>query len=453
MNLINRGLNRVGIRLKRATCVLSGEGVENMNHELPKQTATAAVNTVQVEANPHTISSDAGTLVPLLAHEELVRVRKEMPEIFERAAKKVATGELGLIGWGLTLPRVQKLAPEHETKPWFFMGDIHGDFLAWHRLFSRVQQVKDFRLCFLGDLIDRGPYDIECFAAMLAAIERYPNQIMWVMGNHDDGIRWNYTDQKFRVAGELAEGEADFVRWLNDPAGGLDKESVSTWGRLFVDVVRRLPRAALFSDGLLATHGGVPLADRWEFLKTMESFHHERCLADFTWTRIVNFAYSKEGWKYAPKVRKVSSSFEIGAKNLEGFCDAVSAVFPVKRVVRGHDPVENGFEHPECYRQVPVLTLNGFGLDYMNSFSSRNYRKTLVLGVGQIGELPNVEAVSFLPEEYAGVYPLVLPVSEFNSAMPSKPTESVIDPVAIKPEVNVMNDKVTVTSGKVGIDS
>ena len=334
------------------------------------------------------------------AMDALTRIRSEMPAIFDRAAAKVDSGELPLIGWGLSLPRVQKLSPEHEGKSWFFIGDIHGDFLAWHRLFERVRQEKDFRLCFLGDLVDRGPMDIECVAALLDAAEKYPNQILWILGNHDEGIRFNgKAEKKFSSIVE----PADFADYLNSAQPGVTNEQQQAWGRLFIAICQRLPRAVLFPDGLLATHGGVPLQDRWPSLKNIEAFHHERALGDFTWTRATNYP-SKMGWKYDPTKRQTSSSFEFGYKDLDGFCKAVETVFPVKRIVRGHDHMEHGFEVHAHYKNTPVLTINGFGFNYLNN-SVDKYRPKLALGVAVTGALPRIEDVSYLQEEHLTVYP------------------------------------------------
>ena len=333
------------------------------------------------------------------AADALKRIRAEMAAVFQRAAAKVNSGELPLIGWGLSLPRVQKLADEHEGKPWFFVGDIHGDFLAWHRLFERVRQEKDFRLCFLGDMVDRGPLHLECFAALLEAAEQYPNQILWILGNHDEGLQWNPKEKLYFSGVEPAE----FADYLNAPQDGITPQQLEDWGKLFVSICRRLPRAVLFADGLLATHGGVPLQDRWETLKTLEAFHHERCLGDFTWSRATNYP-SKLGWKYDPEKRLTSSAFEFGYKDLDGFCRAVEEVFPVKRIVRGHDHVESGFEVLANYKNIPLLTINGFGFNYLSN-SVASYREKLALGVGVTGQLPRVEEVPYLPEEYAGVYP------------------------------------------------
>ena len=334
------------------------------------------------------------------AADALKRIRVEMADIFQRAAGKVESGELSLIGWGFSLPRVQHLAAGHEGRPWFFIGDIHGDFLAWHRLFERVRQEKDFRLCFLGDLIDRGSLDLECFAALLEAAEKHPGQILWILGNHDEGVKFTpKAEKQFSSTVEPAE----FVDYLNAPQNGITPQQLADWGKLFIHICRRLPRAVLFPDGLLATHGGVPLQDRWDTLKTLEAFHHERTLGDFTWSRATSYP-SKQGWKYDPVRRTTSSAFEFGYRDMDGFCKAVEHVFPVKRVVRGHDHVEKGFEIPASYKNTPLMTLNGFGFNYLTG-SNANYRPKLVLGVGVTGQLPRIEEVNYQPEEHAGVYP------------------------------------------------
>jgi hypothetical protein len=135
----------------------------------------------------------------------------------------------------------------------------------------------------------------------------------------------------------------------------------------------------------------------------LEAFHQERALGDFTWSRATNYP-TKLGWKYDPEKRLTSSAFEFGYKDIDGFCKAVEQVFPVKRIVRGHDHVENGFEVPANYKNTPVLTINGFGFNYLSN-SVANYRPNLALGVAVAGKLPRVEEVAYLPEEYTIVYP------------------------------------------------
>jgi len=378
------------------------------------------------EPGPPPVGGDGFGLPPLAqagavphepAQDALRRIQQEMPAVFERAAKRVATGELGFIGWGLTLPRICMLPPECDAHPWFFVGDVHGDFLALHLLLERATQEAAFRLCFLGDLVDRGPLAIECFAALLAAEERHPGRILWVLGNHDEAVRYTPRgEQKFRASVQPWE----FVEWLNGDQLPASDDVVAGWGRLFVDVCRRLPRAAVFSDGLLATHGGIPLPDRWDSLKTLEAFHHERTLDDFTWTRAASMPY-KVGWRVSPERRAVSSGFEFGFDDLAGFCRAAEPVVKISHVVRGHDHVEGGAERAARYVAVPLLTLNGFGFHYVSD-SVQQYRKNLVIGVRRLGQLPEVEEVAVQPDEHAAVYPK--PVAAPSENGPSIPGDA-----------------------------
>jgi hypothetical protein len=105
---------------------------------------------------------------------------------------------------------------------------------------------------------------------------------------------------------------------------------------------------------------------------------------------------------YDSDKRKRSSDFEFGYKDFNKFCQSVAEVFPVKRAVRGHDHVESGAQFLKEYTEYPVLTLNGFGFDYLTN-SVKNYRK-LALGVGVLDELPRVEYVSYSDQDYEDIY-------------------------------------------------
>lgn len=336
------------------------------------------------------------------AFEELKRVRLAMPGIMQRAAEQLNKGSMPFLYWGAQWSPVQKTGVHGEAK-WFFIGDIHGDFFALHTLLEEVRKHPDAYVCFLGDLVDRGPHGMECFARLLEFAENHRGsadphfpRIVWILGNHDEGISINHKSEKrFDSRVEPAE----FVEFLNKSIpSDWSEDELNEWGALFVEVCERLPRAIIFQAGLLATHGGFPLEDRWPYITTNEALHHQRCLGDFTWTR-ASTVPSKKGWKYDPQKRRHSSSFEYGYKDFEGFCKAIEQVFPVKCMVRGHDHVEGGFEIPKEYKETPLLTLNGFGFNYLSN-SFKDYRPTLTLGVSECGEFPKVLQVPYLVEEF-----------------------------------------------------
>lgn len=334
---------------------------------------------------------------------ELQRVRTAMPEILSRATEQLNSGSLPFLFWGAQWNPVQKVG-EHGLAKWFFIGDIHGDFFALHTLLEEVSKTPDSYLCFLGDLVDRGPHDIECFARLLEFSENHRNhsgqpfpRVVWILGNHDEGISIApRAEKKFRSSVEPAE----FVDFLNgETNSGLEQTELDKWGCLFIEVCERLPRALLFDSGLVATHGGIPLEDRWPYLKTMEAFHHKRCLGDFTWTRAAKVP-TKKGWKYDPARRVYSSSFEFGYKDLDGFSKAVEPLFPVKYLVRGHDHVEGGHEIPKEYKTIPIITLNGFGFHHLSG-SFNAYRQSLNLGVTANGEFPTIVDVPFASDSFS----------------------------------------------------
>lgn len=358
------------------------------------------MNIISAEQPEFNESSGFRAAEGMSASVALEGIRARMPDIFKRTAQSIQDGLLPLLKWGHSEAKVQVLSTELAGKSWYFIGDLHNDFLAWHKLFARVRSDPDFRLCFLGDLVDRGVHHLECFAALMEAANDFPGQILWIVGNHDIGVSYRpKADVKF----ESNVHPAEFVDWLNDRSEEGASEIREAWGRVFVQVCARLPRAVLFPDGLLATHGGVPLEDRWATLKSIEALHEPRNLEDFTWTRIASGVPLRKGWKYDPRRREVSSAFDLGYRDLEGFSRAVENFFPVKRVVRGHDHVEGGAELAVGYDAVPVLTLNGFGFDYLTN-SVRKYSPTVALGVHVPGELPRVENIEVSAVEHAEVY-------------------------------------------------
>jgi hypothetical protein len=348
-------------------------------------------------------------LEPTDFSQELSALRERMPRIFEEAASQVRKGILPLLGWGLGKDPVLHLDESISAKPWYFIGDIHGDVLALHTLLSHVRKNAGFHLCFLGDLVDRGPFSAECLALLLEFAMDHPKRVLWILGNHDESLRYLYSpttlaslafaeappqaDRKFAASVEPAE----FAQWLNE--SGTEREPI---GRLFVEVCRGLPRAALFSDGLLATHGGVPLEDLWNDLVQRESLYQERALLDFTWVRLCDQP-SKKGWKLDATKRKSSSDFQMGVKDLENFQDRVKEWLPFHSIVRGHDHFETGHANLKNSKKIQVITLTGFG--FANSVGGQQmavpYRSYLTLGLKPQGKASlSIQEVTVNPKAW-----------------------------------------------------
>lgn len=276
-----------------------------------------------------------------------------------------------------------------EGSRWWFLGDIHGDFFALHTLLAHVERVDPgASICLLGDVVDRGQDHAECFLLILAAGLERPGRIIWIAGNHDEGVLPPGNDGRFSSKVDPSE----FSQWLNAD----DVPSASTrqrLGHLFVNVVAKLPRAVLFPDGLLASHGGVPLDDRWPQLKSMTDLEAPECLQDFVWTRCADVRKRL--------VNRNTSGASYGAENLAGFVRTVAPFFPVQRVVRGHDHPQHGAEIPKNFKDVQLITINTFAFDYLagNPLESSAYRDSLVMGRMNDGRLPEVVNVPWSWED------------------------------------------------------
>ena len=355
--------------------------------EIPAQPAEPPVTSKiksAATAEPARIIQPAAATV----RAEMDRVRKKMPNILSEAEEKVNCGTFPLRSWGIARSRIGSVQIALPEKPWFIIGDLHGDFVAWYHLFERIQKEPDFRVLFLGDLVDRGPHSLECVAALFEAILKHPKRFLWIMGNHDEALSVDKATGNFRTSVEPAE----FLEELKRPTAWATQEQLDRWGKLFINVAQRLPRAVVFSDGLLATHGGIPLSDHWDRLKSIEAFHTEQCLRDFTWTRAANKPRSLFD---IDRRRMGSSDFQYGFKDMDDFCAKCGVLFnktQIKRVVRGHDHVEHGVDKPSGFVKTPLLTINGFGFNYLTN-DPMNYRAKLALGVYRNGETPTIEDI------------------------------------------------------------
>ncbi len=240
---------------------------------------------------------------------------------------------------------------------WFFIGDIHGDFFALYNIVEHIKKLcPDFRLIFLGDIVDRGRHPMECLWYLLNQASEYPDRIIWLAGNHDVAI--SYMEDTNSFSSSVIPSE--FVDHLNN---------VDSWtpfrrqfGSEYIELVRGLPRAVLFPDGLLATHGGFPHTDLQKELQECETMDEKKawlnspeCLQDFTWTRIT---------KYKTKIpNRYSTGCSYGYGDFDAFCDATQDFFPTKRLVTGHDHPEGGYYTHEAWKATPALTLSGFAFD------------------------------------------------------------------------------------------
>lgn len=338
------------------------------------------------------------------AVEELGRIRREMMRLLTQLERLLGSDQFPVLKVCSDSQKlkVHKLSLEETggVDHWFFIGDIHGDFYALHSMIRHAESLDpECRILFLGDIVDRGHLPFECIFLLLEWGLLHPGRLAWIAGNHD--IAYGRAGERFISTCSPAETLEDFNR---DDAFISVRQKI---GDFFVNLVERLPRALLFPEGLLATHGGMPhtdlqkegaaIEDENSYLEWLNS---EACLKDFTWTRITR--YPK---KYPDRH---TSGSQYGYKDFESFCDLKPVFFAPTSIVTGHEHAEGGADTHPTYVKYPALTLLGQGFDDLLDRNSAafytQYRDMLRLGRGVPGKAPEVIDVPVNQKELLAVY-------------------------------------------------
>ena len=235
---------------------------------------------------------------------------------------------------------------ELSDAPLWFIGDIHGDLLAFDAALALIDREAEReqahpRIVLLGDLFDDGGYGLETLLRLYELVLRHSVSVCLLAGNHDEALGYNGARFTATVA------PSDFCDFLN---ANLAHEWIGRAGKLAVRLVARAPRALFFPDGLLAVHGGFPLTDLHDDLARTGNWNHPQCLNDFVWAR----AHPRARRKLPNRSTRGS---QFGYEDFAAFC-ALSATLgrTVTHMVRGHDHVDERYEIYPAYEDHPVLT-------------------------------------------------------------------------------------------------
>jgi hypothetical protein len=237
---------------------------------------------------------------------------------------------------------------------------------------------------------------------LLSWAKQYPNRIVWIAGNHDIALKVQEGEADFQSAVSPAE-ILEFINESDDFLGFRHEI-----GKLLIQISSRLPRALLFPDGLLVTHGGFPLTDLQEqgklavdFPSYMEWLNTAACLQDFTWTRITKYR------KRMPN--RMSTGCSYGFMDFEAFCDLQPTLFPVKRMITGHEHPDQGWLEFADYQKNPAVTITGFGYEpyYTGPADLPPYRSTLLVGRYRKDALPEKIEIEYSVEKLKQFYPVI----------------------------------------------
>ena len=148
------------------------------------------------------------------------------------------------------------------------IGDLHGDsetleaILQEADVVNRIKKGKNIKVLFLGDAISSWEKDSLRTALRLFELKQfYPNHFFYIVGNRElDVLQMGIKDGSPRpdkkIKAELKKQNkkgAEFAAELIQNYGINDAVKIT---KAFARVIQKMPRLALFGNGLVAVHGG-----------------------------------------------------------------------------------------------------------------------------------------------------------------------------------------------------
>ncbi len=212
------------------------------------------------------------------------------------------------------------------------VGDIHGDRESVIRALELLKQNRI--LIFLGDYVDRGPYQLESISALLKAKIENPSKLILLRGNHESRSM------------NLYYGFYDTV---------LSRYSQAFY-ELFVEVFSKMPVCALLNGNTLCLHGGI--AEGLESLEQLKALPKgyddpvDQIYVQILWNdpdeNIKTFAPSYRG----PNVRL------FGAPVLKNFLKKNG----LKLLIRAHEPQPEGFRFMFENKLLSLFSCRYYGI-------------------------------------------------------------------------------------------
>lgn len=199
------------------------------------------------------------------------------------------------------------------------------------------------KFLFLGDYVDRGSRSIEVMVTLLAQKILYPDKMFLLRGNHED-------EQVASLYGFFDECKRRYSLRLF---------------KVFCDLFRCLPVAAVVGDSIFCVHGGIS-----QDVKQISDIPdtrpcnvpHDGIISDLLWADPeVRLPYHSNGL-YAPSPRNVSYVFSPAA--LEQFLESCD----LDLVVRAHQVVEEGymFFPPQQRKLITIFGATNYCDEFLN---------------------------------------------------------------------------------------
>eukprot|EP00347_Sterkiella_histriomuscorum_P021925 403332293 len=203
-------------------------------------------------------------------------------------------------------------------------GDIHGHFYDLINIFTAINGVQDFKLLFLGDYVDRGPYSVEVIMFLYALKLYYPKKIYLLRGNHESRLM----SQHFTFRDEV-----------------LSKYDQEVFNAI-IESFENLPLACLVNGKYFCIHGGI--SPKLKSIQNLNSVNRKQeipesgSLCDLLWADPVqsdNGTHEEKEIDFVKNQRR-GCSVLFGKKAVNTFLQTNQLVC----VIRAHEVQQTGYK-------------------------------------------------------------------------------------------------------------
>ena len=152
--------------------------------------------------------------------------------------------------------------------PVIVIGDIHGDFCSIIQIFKLTNSLENIKFLFLGDIVDKGIFSIECMLLLLIEKINHPNKIFIIRGNHESSLTTSSNGFKWECMQKYNSG-------------------IEIYGK-FIKLFRCIPIGAIIDNKIWCVHGGLSqlglnISSYNEINRFVESVN-DRLLLDTVWS-------------------------------------------------------------------------------------------------------------------------------------------------------------------------
>ena len=201
-------------------------------------------------------------------------------------------------------------------RPVYVVGDIHGNIFDLIRILIMCGVPPLSRILFLGDIVDRGQFSIECITLILALCVKFPKNVFLIRGNHE-----------FERVNEIY---------------GFKNECENIYGstRVYTALNRAfewIPLGARIGKDIFAVHGGIsPQVTSFRQIKLVKrpvDTYDNNIACDLLWSDPSN-----ETKEYLRSTR--GNGVQFGVQAVRDF----ARQFKLRHIIRGHQCVPKGIE-------------------------------------------------------------------------------------------------------------